>query len=176
MISEQSPDFPAGEFTPPDNYDAAQKAVYVRQLKLAPRQIRDAVAGLEPSQLDTRYRNWTIRQIVHHLADSHMNAYIRFKWALTEEIPLIKSYNETLWSEVVDATTLPIEPSMLILDGLHTRWGELVANLDEDQLSRTYFHPEIGDQVTLREALPNYVWHTDHHTAQITWLRDSRSW
>ena len=176
MSDDSAPLFPAGEFKPPKDYDAAQKAAYVEQLKQAPKLVRDSVAGLDESQLDACYRNWTVRQIVHHLADSHMNAFIRFKWALTEELPLIKSFDETLWSEVVDARTTEIECSITLLDGLHYRWSELVKNLNDEQLDRTYFHPEIGNQVSLREALPNYVWHTARHAAQIKWLRQKNGW
>lgn len=176
MSDEQPPLFPAGEFVPPGSYDAAQKDTFIEQLKQAPQIVRESVEGLGDEQLDTAYKNWTVRQIVHHLADSHMNAFIRFKWALTEEMPLIKCYNETLWSEVVDARTTPIECSLTLLDGLHDRWAELVKNLDDDQLGRTYFHPEIGEQVSLHEALPSYVWHAQHHTAQIQWLRAKNGW
>ena len=176
MSNQQPPLFPAGEFIPPGVYDAAQRAKYVEQLQHAPQLIRDTVADFDEAQLDTRYRNWTVRQIVHHLADSHMNAFIRFKWTLTEELPLIKSYNETLWSEIVDARTTPIDCSLNLLDGLHYRWGELIKKLDDEQLERCYFHPEIGDQLSLNQALPSYVWHTNHHMAQVQWLRQTNDW
>ena len=134
------------------------------------------MTGLTEEPLDTKYRNWTIRQIVHHLADSHINCYVRFKWALTEDTPHIKSYDETLWSEVVDARTAPVESSLIILQGVHTRWCDLVRSLDDDKLSRGFYHPEMDCVVKLSEALPSYVWHTDHHLAQIAWLRQQRGW
>ena len=176
MTSEQPPLFPAGEFTPPGPCDADQKATYVQQLLDAPEKIRKSVEGLTDEQLDTKYKNWTIRQIVHHLADSHMNAYIRFKWALTEEGPLIKSYDETAWSEVIDCKTVEVEASINLLSGLHFRWAKLVEALTEDGLEQTYFHPEIACDVLLSEAVPNYVWHTEHHVAQINWLREQNGW
>ena len=177
MITENTPpDFPAGEYCPPDVYGDPEKMEYAQQLRDAPAKIRASVDSLNDEQLNSVYKNWSIRQIVHHLADSHMNAYIRFKWALTEASPLIKSYDETKWSEVVDAKTLPVESSLILLNGLHLRWSGLVESLDEQQMELTYFHPEISDDVSLFEALPNYVWHTDHHVSQIHWIRDQRNW
>ena len=137
---------------------------------------RQTVAGLDDAQLGTKYRNWSIRQIIHHLADSHINCFVRFKWALTEETPKIKAYDETLWSEVVDATSSPIEPSLMLLDGLHARWCALVRCLDNEQMQRGYFHPEMDRAVKLVEALPSYAWHVDHHLGQIQWLREQHDW
>ncbi len=176
MSDEAAPLFPAGEFVPPGDYDDEQKAKYVGLLKAAPDRVAAAVKTLNDAQLDTLYRNWTIRQIVHHLADSHVNAYVRYKWALTEESPLIKAYNETLWSETPDSKTAPIDDSLSILVGLHSRWANLITHLDEQQFQRDYFHPEIGNVVSLAEALPSYVWHTDHHVAQIEWVKANRDW
>jgi hypothetical protein len=177
MISNNHPpEFPAGEFAAPGRYGAEEKSAFASQLRDAPEKIRGSVEGLNPDQLDSVYKNWTIRQIVHHLADSHMNAYIRFKWALTEASPLIKSYDETKWSEIVDARLLPIEPSLIILDGIHARWAGLIESLDDDLMDKTYFHPEIGGDVALHQALPSYVWHTDHHVAQILWIRNEQGW
>lgn len=177
MISENTPpDFPAGEYANPGTYDAEQKLKYTQQLRNAPEKVRESIVGLSAEQLDTKYKNWTIRQIVHHMADSHMNAYIRFKWALTEASPLIKTYDETKWSEIVDARLLPIEPSLIILDGIHERWAGLIDGLDDEMMEKTYFHPEIGNDVSLLEALPSYVWHTDHHVGQILWIRNAHSY
>lgn len=176
MTNQDPPLFPAGEFVPPGDYDAQQKATYIDLLRAAPDKIAASVKDLDEAQLDTLYRNWTIRQIVHHLADSHVNAYIRYKWALTEESPLIKAYKETLWSETKEAKTAPIVYSLTMLSGLHSRWAELISCLDTDQFSRDYFHPEVGDVVTLAEALPSYVWHTDHHVAQIEWVKSKHRW
>jgi len=175
ITNNDPPDFPVGEFDPPGDYDAKQKAEFVVGLRACPEKIRSAIDKLSDDQLNTVYKNWSIRQIVHHLADSHMNAYIRFKWALTEASPLIKSYDETKWSEIVDAKESPIEPSLTMLDGLHARWATLVENLTDDEMHMTFFHPEVGDVVSLYQSLPSYVWHTDHHVGQIMWLREQMS-
>jgi len=132
--------------------------------------VRDVVANLDAVDLDRFYRNWTIRQIVHHLADSHVNCYVRFKWTLTESVPAIKAYDESRWSETPEATTAAIESSLVLLDGIHQRWGQLARRMDEQQWERGFFHPESGCIVTLKQALPSYVWHADHHTAQIRWV------
>lgn len=171
-----APQFPIGEFVQPAEFTDVLKQQYVQRLRAAPATARQTVAGLDDGQLDTRYRNWSIRQIIHHLADSHINCYVRFKWALTEPTPHIKSYDETLWSEVVDARTAPLESSLGLLAGLHDRWADLVERLSDDQLDRGYFHPEIGEVVKLSEALPYYVWHVDHHLGQIDWLRNQHGW
>ena len=172
----EAPLFPAGEYVAPSNYNDQVLDSVVNQLATAGDEARQAVAGLDDRQLDTKYRNWTIRQIIHHLADSHINCYVRFKWALTEDTPVIKSYDESLWSEVIDAQTLPLECSLKILDGVHSRWAQLVSQLDDEKLQRGFFHPELDRVVTLREALPNYVWHTQHHLAQILWIREQQGW
>ena len=171
-----APAFPVGEFVPPAEFSQAAKLGYIEKLASAPARARQGVDGLSESQLDTKYRNWTIRQIIHHLADSHVNCYVRFKWALTEDRPKIKSYDETLWSEVVDARTAPLESSLMILHGIHARWCDFLERLDDQQIQRGYFHPEFGQVVTLAKALPNYVWHVDHHLGQIAWLRSQRGW
>lgn len=174
--AQEPPLFPFGEYSAPGKYDADQRSVYLKTLTDAPAKLRRSLEGLNQEQLDTKYKNWSVRQIVHHLADSHMNALIRIKWALTEDSPLIKCYNETAWSEVIDAKTLPIEPSLTLLDGLHVRLASLFELLDEEQSEKTYFHPEIACDVLIHETLPHYVWHGEHHTAQIDWLRNEHSW
>ncbi|MFK7765926.1 MAG: YfiT family bacillithiol transferase [Mariniblastus sp.] len=177
MISDNTPPlFPAGEFESPGEYDSETKSRFATELANCSVKIRSAIEGLSGEQLDTKYKNWTIRQIVHHLADSHMNAYIRFKWALTEASPLIKSYDETKWSEIVDAKTADVESSLAILDGLHARWATLVKGLDDTSMKKTFFHPEQTRNVSLAESLPAYVWHTEHHVAQIRWIRSEQDW
>ena len=170
------PQFPAGEFVLEVEYPQETKDALILELEDAANLVSKSIDGLTEEQLETKYINWTIRQIVHHLADSHVNAYIRFKWALTEAAPLIKSYNETKWSDLVDAKTVPTEVSISILRGLHSRWGALIRGLSADEMQKTYFHPELMKDVSLTEALPNYVWHTQHHTAQIRWIRDQHNW
>lgn len=166
------PQWPAGEYVEPGQYNQEQKQEYLSRLQSVPTRVRSAVEGLNDQALDTKFRNWTIRQIVHHLADSHVNCYIRYKWTLTEDTPVIKAYDESRWSELVDATSLPLESSLRILEGIHSRWVQLVAQLSDDQLDRAFFHPESQSEVTLRNALPSYVWHSDHHLAQIAWVRE----
>ena len=172
ITTNEPPTFPIGEFDPPGEYGVEKKAHYAERLRAGPAKIRQSIDGLDQEQLNTVYKNWSIRQIVHHLADSRMNAYIRFKWALTEASPLIKSYDETKWSELVDARESCVEPSLIMLDGLHARWATLVEHLTDDEMIKTFFHPEIGDDVSLYTSLPSYIWHTDHHVGQIMWLRE----
>ena len=167
------PQYPAGEFQARLGYSDKEKREFAGRLRDGAKRIRQATEGLSPQQLDTKYKNWTIRQIVHHLADSHMNAFVRFKLALSEDVPTIKPYDETRWSEIVDAREGPIEPSLLILDGIHARWSDLVDRLGPDQLRRKFHHPQMGRDVSLEEALTMYVWHTDHHLGQIQWLREN---
>ena len=170
------PLFPAGEYTPSGSPAAEVREAALKKLEQAPKRTREAVAGLNAEQLDSKYRNWTIRQIVHHLADSHINCYVRFKWSLTEDTPHIKSYDETLWSEVVDARTADLESSLSIIEGIQRRWCDLVRRLDDADLRRGFFHPEPQKVITLQEALPNYAWHVDHHLAQIAWVREQNHW
>ena len=170
------PLFPAGEYAPACASAAEVREAAIKKLEQAPMRTREAVTGLNDEQLNTKYRNWTIRQIVHHLADSHINCYVRFKWSLTEDTPHIKSYDETLWSEVVDARAADLESSLTILEGIHRRWCDLVRGLNDEDLRLGFFHPEPQKVITLQEALPNYAWHVDHHLAQIAWLREQYNW
>lgn len=176
MATVDPPQNPAGEFVPPGDYSELHKRSFIECIERFPADLDTSVAGLDSSQLDTKYRNWTIRQIVHHLADSHLNSYVRFKWALTEETPTIKSYNESLWSEVIDATDAPIDSSLALLGGLHARWGQLITRMTAQQWTRGFFHPEMDRIVTLKEALPMYAWHSAHHLAQIVWVKHQRAW
>jgi hypothetical protein len=170
----EPPKYPAGEFQAKQGYSESEKRQFATRLREAPAKIRQATEGLSTRQLDTKYKNWTVRQIVHHLADSHMNAYIRFKLALTEDVPTIKPYDETHWAEVIDAREGPIEPSLLILEGIHARWSDLVERIPRSDLEREFHHPELGRRLSLEEALSMYVWHGDHHLAQINWVREQR--
>ncbi len=176
MTTLHPPEFPAGKFVELGDYSPEERDELVSELSDVPSVVRESISGLTDSQLDTKYRNWTIRQIVHHLADSHVNCYIRFKWALTEASPLIKTYNETKWSEIVDARTMPVDVSLTILDGIHARWAGMISRLSEDEMELSFFHPEQMKDVSLNEALPAYVWHANHHIAQINWLRDQHGW
>ncbi len=170
----QPPKYPVGEFQRKRDYGEIDNRDHATRLRDTPKKLRKVTAGLSPQQLDTKYNNWTVRQIVNHLADSHMNGFVRFKLALTEDVPTIKPYNETLWSEIIDAKNGPIEPSLQILDGIHARWSDLAEQLDPSVLRREFHHPELGRHVSLAEALHMYAWHSEHHLGQIQWLREQR--
>ena len=145
----------------------------IRQL---PAHLREAVAGLNDPQLDTPYREggWTVRQVVHHIADSHANSFVRFKLALTEDWPTIKPYSEAAWARLADSA-LPIETSLAMIGGMHARWAALLESLSEDDFLRGYNHPVEG-RLTLVRALAMYAWHCRHHTAHITRLRERQGW
>ena len=143
-----------------------------------PQHLENAVLNLDAAQLDTPYREggWTVKQLVHHVADSHMNAYIRFKLGLTEDNPTIKPYVEAAWAEMPDTKNLPINISLTILHAVHARWKEILKALIRDNLDRTVFHPEHKKQITLWELLGMYAWHSRHHTAHVTSLRERMKW
>jgi len=155
----------------------AERQQWLADVEQTPARLRAAVAGLTDSQLDTPYRpgGWTIRQVVHHLADSHMNACVRFRLALTEDVPTIKPYDEKLWANLSDACTGPLEPSLTLLDALHQRWIRLLRPLNAEDLSRAFMHPELG-RTTLEKYLAMYAWHGKHHVAHITALRERSGW
>jgi uncharacterized damage-inducible protein DinB len=172
----EAPQNPAGPFEPEEPAAPQRHAAFIAAIAGAPAALRQAVAGLSEGQLDTRYRNWTIRQIVHHLADSHVNSYIRFKWALTEDRPTIKAYDEGRWAALADSQEGDIAAPLALLEGLHARWVLLLQSLTEEQFARTFLHPESGEEIPLWRALAYYAWHGRHHTAQITWLRQQHGW
>ena len=173
---EAAPQNPAGAFKPEDNYDSRRRAELIAMIEGAPTDLGTTVGGLSPAQLDTLYRNWTIRQIVHHVADSHVNSYIRFKWTLTEERPTIKAYDEGRWAALGDSRTGDVGAPLALLEGLHARWAQLLRSMTEAQFARSFLHPENGQTVSLNAALCYYAWHGKHHTAQIRWLRTQRGW
>jgi hypothetical protein len=172
----EPPQNPAGAFSPEEHYGSQRRQEFIAMIEAAPTALRHSVAGLSEDQLDTRYRNWTIRQIVHHLADSHVNSYIRFKWALTEDRPTIKAYDEGRWVALEDARTGAVGASLALLEGLHARWVQLLRSMTEGQFGRSFLHPETGQTVNLSAALCYYAWHCQHHTAQVRWLREHRGW
>jgi hypothetical protein len=172
----ESPQNPAGSFAPEESYGPERRDEFIAVIEAAPIALCNAVTGLSDGQLDTRYRNWTVRQIVHHLADSHVNSYIRFKWALTEELPTIKAYDEGRWAALADSRTGDIRTPLALVEGLHARWVQLLHSLTESQFARSFLHPDTGQSISLSAALCYYAWHCRHHTAQITWLREQRGW
>jgi uncharacterized damage-inducible protein DinB len=167
-----APQYPAGAFEQEPQLTPQRRAALIAEIESAPAVLRKAVAGLSEDQLDTLYRNWTIRQIVHHIADSHVNTYIRFKWTLTEEQPTIKAYDEGRWAALDDSRKGDVAAPLALLEGLHARWVQLLRTLSAEQFARSFIHPESGDTVTLDAALCYYAWHGRHHTGQIQWLRE----
>jgi len=168
--------YPIGRFTPPTSSEPAMLAEQISSLRLLPGNIQTAVSGLSHSQLDTPYREggWTVRQLIHHIADSHANAYVRTKLALTEDWPTIKTYDEAAWARLADSN-LPIDGSIAIISALHERWVDLLESLSEADFHRGYNHPELGRQ-ELSSVLALYSWHSRHHTAHITSLRKRMCW
>ena len=148
----------------------------IAELRRAAQAMRSAVQGLNDAQLDTPYRDggWTVRQVVHHVADSHANAYLRFKWVIAEEYPTIKTYDQDVWATLPDSR-LPVECSLVILDGLHERWSALLDSLPQAAWSRKAMHPERGE-VTMDDLLDIYADHGAHHAGQITDLRKRKGW
>ncbi len=170
--------YPIGEFISPENPDQGMIDSFLTTIEKHPARLRLAVAGLNDSQLDTAYRQdgWTVRQVVHHLADSHMNSYCRFKLTVTESKPVIKPYLEEFWAVTEDGKNAPVWMSLNLLDALHHRWILFLRSLTPDQLERTYFHPQNNKFFDLKVALALYAWHCDHHLAHITELKKSRNW
>ena len=162
------PDFPAGEYVPDPSPE--RRADLIAEIETLPAKLRAAVAGANPDRI---YKKWTVRQIAHHLADSHVNAYARFRLALTEDWPAIKPYDESRWVELADSRTADIGLSLALLDALHARWVVLLRALTEADYARGYVHPQYGRRFTLAEAVSLYAHHGRHHTAQIDWLRAS---
>jgi hypothetical protein len=170
------PEFPAGPFAPEHPLDGKRRAELIAEIQCAPKILRTTVSGLSSEQLDTHYKNWTIRQIVHHVADSHVNSYIRFKWALTEDRPTIKAYDEGQWAALVDSRTGDVSAPLALLEGLHARWVQLLNTMSDQQFLRSFVHPQSGDVLTLDAAICYYAWHAKHHTGQIAWLRKQYGW
>jgi uncharacterized damage-inducible protein DinB len=171
------PRFPIGKFHYEGSPSEDQRRKFIGEIEQAPAAIRAAVQRLSPEQLDTPYREggWNVRQVVHHVPESHMNAYIRFKLALTEDEPTIKPYAEDRWARLADVQTTPLEISLALLENLHERWVVLLRSLDEAEWKRTFKHPELGP-VSLEKNLALYAWHGKHHTAHITELRKRLKW
>jgi len=170
--------FPIGKFSSPASSMAGIRAAHIQTLRSLPDRLKEAVSGLGDAQLDTPYRDggWTIRQVVHHVADSHANAYVRFRLALTEDWPTIKPYEEAAWAELADARTLPAGVSLDLLTALHARWVCLLESLTEEDFLKGYVHPASGGRQNLAQVLALYDWHSRHHTAHITNLRKRMGW
>ncbi len=169
--------YPVGRFSYAAPASESDLRMWLSQIADTPAQLRDAVRGLPAAQLDTPYRpeGWTVRQVIHHVADSHMNNYVRCRLALTEDEPVIKPYHEELWAQLSDAHLAPVELSLDLLDALHQRWMLLLNSLSAAELARTFRHPEMG-LVTLERNIALYAWHGRHHVAHITSLKARMGW
>ena len=170
--------YPVGRWKRPEQpLTEEQRQENIEAIAETPARLSAAVAGLKPQQLDTPYRpgGWTVRQLVHHVPDSHMNSYMRFRLALTEDEPTIKPYDEARWAELADAKTSPIEPSLALLENLHKRWVVLLRSLQPADWQRAFRHPEMG-LMRLEQNLSLYAWHGRHHVAHITALREREGW
>jgi uncharacterized damage-inducible protein DinB len=173
----QDPRFPIGKFHWKGELNDTERAELISQIAETPSRLRQAVEGLTPEQLDTPYRaeGWTVRQVVHHLPDSHLNSYVRFKLALTEEQPTIKTYDQEAWATLADSKATPVETSLALLEALHERWVNLLRPMSSADFGRKLNHPEMG-LVTLDRMLAIYAWHGRHHVAHITSLRERMGW
>lgn len=171
------PRYPIGKFHFDEPQSEEQKSKLIAEIAQTPANLRAALNGLTPAQLDTTYREggWTVRQVVHHVPDSHLNAYTRFKLALTEQEPTIKPYAEDRWAELADTKTTPVEVSLTLLDTLHDRWVRLLRSLGPEDWKRGFRHPELG-LVTLEKNLAIYAWHGRHHVAHVAELRRRMAW
>ena len=170
--------YPVGKFAFNANAEEKEIQQWISEIEKLPSQLRNAVKGLSDAQLNTAYRpdGWTLRQVVHHVADSHMHAYIRVKLALTENKPTIKPYEEKLWAEMEDSKNLSPEISLSLLDSLHTRWVYILKKLSAADLDRSVFHPESKREMSVKFLLALYSWHGRHHTAHITELMTRNKW
>ena len=172
------PRYPVGKYVPEASPDASTLRAWIDQVAAAPEVLRSAVRGLDDAQLDTPYREggWTLRQVAHHVPDSHLNAYVRFKLALTEDVPLIKTYDESRWAELPDARAGAVEVSLVLLERLHERWVRLLRAMTAEDFARTFRHPDVEGPMTLTRLLGLYAWHGRHHVAHVTETRKSHGW
>lgn len=169
--------YPIGKYiTQP--FSEKQMKEWLNDIKFLPQHLEHAILNLDAAQLGTPYREggWTVKQLVHHVADSHMNAYIRFKLGLTEDNPTIKPYDEAAWAEMNDTKNLPINISLTLLHALHSRWFEILKHTNAEDLNRTVFHPEHKKEMSLWFLLGMYAWHSKHHVAHVTALRERMGW
>jgi hypothetical protein len=171
------PRYPIGKFQPLESYTADDIKSFITRIEALPSKLEAAIKGMSEQQLDTPYRDggWTVRQVVHHVADSHSNAYIRIKWTLTEPTPLIKAYDESVWGVTVE-TKLPAEISLNVLKPLHVKWVSLLKLLSLADFKKEFIHPETGKNVSLERHTNLYAWHGEHHLAHITTLKEKMGW
>jgi len=172
------PRYPVGQWQRRDELTPDERRTMIEAIAATPQKMRDAVAGLSDAQLDTPYREggWTLRQVVHHVPDSHMNSYFRFKLALTEESPTIRPYDEAKWAELEDSRSTPIETSLRLLESVHDRWVRILRSMSDADFQRKLLHPEHKGPLTLDTMLSLYDWHGKHHVAHITSTRERSGW
>ena len=170
--------YPIGRFIKPNIYSEEIIEKYINTIELFPEQLKKEVNLLTESQLNTHYRpgGWTIKQVVHHCAESHMNGFIRLKLTLTENKPIIKPYNQDLFAELSDVKNSSIESSLKILEGVHFRWVVILRYMDKNSFEKSYFHPEYNKEFSLNESTGSYAWHCNHHLAHITTLKQAKNW
>lgn len=169
--------YPIGKYEP-ESYTEERRDEWLAAIKFLPQALEHAISNLDEEQVQTPYRDngWTVHQLVHHVADSHLNAYCRFKLGITETAPTIRPYDENLWVGTADVVNLPINVSLTLLHALHAKWYELLKSLSAEDLQRTVYHPEHKKEFTLWSLLGMYAWHSRHHTAHITALRERKGW
>lgn len=165
--------YPIGKFTPKDSYTSSERVAFIQSISELPSKVESMIQGFGDRQWGTKYRDggWNARQVVHHLADSHTNAYVRIKWTLTEDSPVIKAYDEKLWAETPEVALSPMLSSA-VLKALHAKWAILLQHLDDDMLKRYFIHPETQKQVTLERMLALYSWHGEHHLGHLKIVRE----
>ncbi|UWY28772.1 putative metal-dependent hydrolase [Flavobacterium sp. TR2] len=170
--------YPIGKFVAPADYSKEYLSERIKEIETLPEKLTKETIHLTDEQLDTPYRpgGWTVRQVIHHCAESHMNCYIRIKWALTENNPVIKAYDEVLWSELNDNLTMSIQPTLELLKGLHFRLGYIMRNLSETDLEKTFVHPADNSENKLKKIIGMYAWHSNHHLAHIITLKSHKNW
>jgi hypothetical protein len=170
--------YPIGKFEVPKEYTPEYISDKIGEIESFPERLKKETVHLTDEQLNTPYRpgGWTVRQVIHHCAESHMNCFIRIKWALTENNPVIKAYDEVLWSELPDNLYMPIQPTLSLLEGLHFRLGYIMRNLSEAELQKSFIHPENNSEYRIRQIIGSYAWHGNHHLAHITALKKYRNW
>jgi hypothetical protein len=175
LVEQVDRRYPVGPFHSPDSLDDAQRRAAITSIAAGPRLLREAVTGMSERQLDTPYRpdGWTVRQVVHHVADSHLNAYTRFKLALTEDMPTIKPYDQAAWAKLADSQSTPIDTSLVLLQAVTDRWVRVLRAMSPADFARRLIHPEHEQPLSLDQMLALYEWHGRHHTAHVMLVRNA---
>ncbi|WP_281231754.1 YfiT family bacillithiol transferase [Flavobacterium gelatinilyticum] len=170
--------YPIGKFKAPEVFTSEYFLNKIEEIASFPERLKKEVIHFNDEKLDTEYRpgGWSVRQVIHHCAESHMNCFIRLKWALTENNPIIKPYDEKLWCELPDNLKMPIEPTLSLLEGLHFRLAYLMKSLSEADLEKSFIHPENNSEIRIKQIIGMYAWHSNHHLAHITNLKKHKNW